>query len=191
MGRQPRQNGSQDLRVGARVGHGSPGALGLFFFFFAMSNERQARTSSATVLLRRLRLGEKGVRAALASGHDPPRHNRTRLGRFAVAEQLGPADREHLDLHVHPVEQRPGQLAPVELDAIRQALQEFRERAGANLAPMLREELWPVVDYYNELNRRAGCLDFLDLLLVARNLVRQNTAVRAELRRWIARRNST
>jgi ATP-dependent exoDNAse (exonuclease V) beta subunit len=66
-------------------------------------------------------------------------------------------------------------------DAIRRALQDFRERAGANLAPLLREELWPVVDYYNELKRRRGCLDFLDLLLLARNLVRHNAAVRAEL----------
>ncbi len=66
-------------------------------------------------------------------------------------------------------------------EAIRQALQDFRERAGANLAPLLREELWPVVNYYDELKRRAGCLDFLDLLLIARNLVRQNASVRAEM----------
>lgn len=66
-------------------------------------------------------------------------------------------------------------------DAIHQGLQDFRARAGANLAPLLRIELWPVVDYYNELKRRAGCLDFLDLLLLARNLVRHNAAVRAEL----------
>ena len=34
---------------------------------------------------------------------------------------------------------------------------------------------------YEEIKRRAGRLDFLDLLLVARNLVRDNAAVRAEL----------
>jgi len=35
--------------------------------------------------------------------------------------------------------------------------------------PLLREELWPLVDIYEDLKRRAGRLDFLDLLLVARN----------------------
>ncbi|HSY79223.1 MAG TPA: UvrD-helicase domain-containing protein, partial [Verrucomicrobiae bacterium] len=46
---------------------------------------------------------------------------------------------------------------------------------------LLRDELWPVVGIYEDLKRRAGRLDFLDLLLVARNLVRDNPAVRAEL----------
>lgn len=65
--------------------------------------------------------------------------------------------------------------------AIRQRLDEFRELAGANLAPILRDELWPVVGYYDELKRRAGRLDFVDLLLLARDLVRDNNAVRVEL----------
>ena len=60
-------------------------------------------------------------------------------------------------------------------------LKKFRDEAGANLAPLLRDELWPVVGIYEDLKRRAGRLDFLDLLLVARNLVRDNAAVRAEL----------
>jgi ATP-dependent exoDNAse (exonuclease V) beta subunit len=60
-------------------------------------------------------------------------------------------------------------------------LKKFRDDAGANLAPILRDELWPVVGIYEDLKRRAGRLDFLDLLLVARNLVRDNPAVRAEL----------
>ena len=66
-------------------------------------------------------------------------------------------------------------------DALRTRLNQFRDRAGANLAPLLRDELWPVVDYYRELKQRAGRLDFLDLLLTARNLVRDNAAVRTEL----------
>jgi ATP-dependent helicase/nuclease subunit A len=66
-------------------------------------------------------------------------------------------------------------------EALRDRLVRFRDNAGANLAPMLRDELWPVVGYYQELKRRAGVLDFLDLLLVARDLVRDNAAVRAEL----------
>jgi ATP-dependent helicase/nuclease subunit A len=64
---------------------------------------------------------------------------------------------------------------------LRARLEKFRDDAGANLAPLLRDELWPIVGIYEELKRRAGRLDFLDLLLVARNLVRENPAVRAEL----------
>ena len=66
-------------------------------------------------------------------------------------------------------------------DALQTRLARFRDAAGANLAPLLRDELWPIVDYYEELKQRAGVLDFLDLLLVARDLVRDNAAVRAEL----------
>jgi ATP-dependent helicase/nuclease subunit A len=64
---------------------------------------------------------------------------------------------------------------------LRARLEKFRDDAGANLAPLLRDELWPVVGIYEDLKRRAGRLDFLDLLLVARNLVRDNPAVRTEL----------
>jgi ATP-dependent exoDNAse (exonuclease V) beta subunit len=64
---------------------------------------------------------------------------------------------------------------------LRARLEKFRADAGANLAPLLRDELWPVVAIYEDLKRRAGRLDFLDLLLVARNLVRDNPAVRVEL----------
>ena len=65
--------------------------------------------------------------------------------------------------------------------ALHERLIKFRDNAGANLAPILRDELWPIVAIYEDLKRRAGRLDFLDLLLVARNLVRGNPAVRAEL----------
>ena len=64
---------------------------------------------------------------------------------------------------------------------LHERLKKFRDDAGANVAPLLREELWPVVGIYEDLKRRAGRLDFLDLLLVARNLVRDNPAVRTEL----------
>ncbi|MBV8452480.1 MAG: UvrD-helicase domain-containing protein, partial [Deltaproteobacteria bacterium] len=65
--------------------------------------------------------------------------------------------------------------------ALRRTLIEFREQAGANLAPLLRQELWPVLGYYEEQKRRAGRLDFLDLLFKARDLVRGHAAVRATL----------
>jgi ATP-dependent helicase/nuclease subunit A len=64
---------------------------------------------------------------------------------------------------------------------LRARLERFRQDAGANLAALLREELRPLVAYYEDAKRRAGELDFLDLLLVARNLVRDNPGVRAAL----------
>ncbi|HLX05067.1 MAG TPA: UvrD-helicase domain-containing protein, partial [Candidatus Binatus sp.] len=64
---------------------------------------------------------------------------------------------------------------------LHERLCKFRDDAGANLAPLLRDELWPIVELYKDIKRRAGRLDFLDLLLVARDLVRENPAVRAEL----------
>ena len=66
-------------------------------------------------------------------------------------------------------------------EALRTRLQEFVDRAGADLAPRLRDELWVVVERYEDIKRRAGCLDFLDLLLCARDLVRGNGRLRAEL----------
>ena len=50
----------------------------------------------------------------------------------------------------------------------------------ADLAACLREELRPVVTAYEERKRRAGRLDFLDLLVRARDLVRGDAGVRAQ-----------
>ncbi len=66
-------------------------------------------------------------------------------------------------------------------DALAAALRTFVDDAGADLAPQLRDELWPVVERYDELKRRAGRLDFLDLLLITRDLLRDDAAVRREL----------
>ena len=51
----------------------------------------------------------------------------------------------------------------------------------ADLAPRLREELRPVVAEYERLKARNGKLDFLDLLLKSRNLVRDDRLVRKTL----------
>ena len=68
--------------------------------------------------------------------------------------------------------------AKVELD-------DFVRRAGAQLAPLLRDDLWPLVEDYERLKGRAGCLDFVDLLLRARDLVRDDAGVRRGLQtRW-------
>ena len=68
-------------------------------------------------------------------------------------------------------------------NALKESLQSFVAEAGADLAPRLREELSSVIDEYERLKERAGCVDFLDLLLRARDLVRDNASVRAELQR--------
>jgi len=46
---------------------------------------------------------------------------------------------------------------------------------------LLQEELRPVIQRYEELKSQSGCLDFLDLLLRARDLVCCNRAVREQL----------
>ena len=69
-------------------------------------------------------------------------------------------------------------------DALAAELEEFRRRADADLAALLRGELLEVIDGYEELKRRTGRLDFLDLLVHARDLVRD----RREVRRYLQRR---
>jgi ATP-dependent exoDNAse (exonuclease V) beta subunit len=68
-------------------------------------------------------------------------------------------------------------------DEVKHELDVLIERCDADLAPLLRDELRPVLDRYEELKRRAGRLDFLDLLLRARDLVRGDPEVRHELQR--------
>lgn len=68
-------------------------------------------------------------------------------------------------------------------DALKERLDAFVAASGADLAPLLRDELWEVVEAYEALKERTGCLDFLDLLVRARDLVRDDAAVRAELQR--------
>ena len=66
-------------------------------------------------------------------------------------------------------------------DAFHASLEQFSEQAGANLAPMLRDEILPIIGHYRELKQRAGRVDFLDLLLTARDLVRSDPILRADL----------
>jgi ATP-dependent helicase/nuclease subunit A len=58
-------------------------------------------------------------------------------------------------------------------------LDQFRMAADADLAALLQEELRGALDRYAEMKAKAGALDFLDLLLLARNLVRDKAQVRA------------
>ncbi len=61
---------------------------------------------------------------------------------------------------------------------LKSQLDRFRLDADADLAAALQEELRGAIDGYERLKARAGALDFLDLLLKARDLVRGNPGVR-------------
>jgi ATP-dependent exoDNAse (exonuclease V) beta subunit len=65
--------------------------------------------------------------------------------------------------------------------ALLRALEEFRTRADADLAALFHREIFEVLERYEEAKRRAGALDFLDLLIRTRDLVRDNMDVRAHL----------
>ena len=63
----------------------------------------------------------------------------------------------------------------------------FRRVADADLAALLQSELAAPVETYGRLKREAGRLDFVDLLLTARDLVRNSDAVRADFQRRFTR----
>ena len=66
-------------------------------------------------------------------------------------------------------------------DELLQWIEEFRRRADADFAAALREEMRGVVDEYNARKQRAGKLDFVDLLIHVRDLVRDQPDVRRYL----------
>ena len=72
-------------------------------------------------------------------------------------------------------------------DALVMALAEFQVQADAELAAMLHGELLACVDRYEALKQREGALDFLDLLVRARNLVRDDEMVRRDFQRRFKR----
>ncbi|CAN5139548.1 hypothetical protein BH09MYX1_BH09MYX1_05420 [soil metagenome] len=68
-----------------------------------------------------------------------------------------------------------------ERDAFKLELDEFLDRADADLAACLHHDLKPAIASYVAMQRKGGRLDFLDLLLVARDLILHDAAVRREL----------
>ena len=62
----------------------------------------------------------------------------------------------------------------------------FIEASDADLAPLLHDALQTPIATYEVLKAKAGRLDFLDLLIKARDLIRDNPAVRGELQRRIS-----
>ncbi len=61
------------------------------------------------------------------------------------------------------------------------AFADFRKRASADRAAHLQNELREVVERYQEAKSKRGRLDFLDLLAKARNLLRDDDALRKQL----------
>ncbi len=59
--------------------------------------------------------------------------------------------------------------------------------ADADLAALLQQELPGALERYREMKAKSGALDFLDLLLVARDLVRDNRRVREGFQRRFER----
>jgi ATP-dependent exoDNAse (exonuclease V) beta subunit len=65
-------------------------------------------------------------------------------------------------------------------DILLAALDDFQVRADADLAAALQPDLLRCVDGYERLKGHEGAMDFLDLLLRARNLVRDDALVRRD-----------
>ena len=72
-------------------------------------------------------------------------------------------------------------------EALLRDLDAFRRDAGADFAAALRDEMQDFVAAYRERKQRAGKLDFVDLLLLVRDLVRDNREVRHYLQNRFAR----
>jgi len=64
------------------------------------------------------------------------------------------------------------------LDQLRAHLDQFRMDADADLAALLQQELGDALARYERLKRRGGSLDFLDLLLKARDLMTSSVELR-------------
>lgn len=60
-------------------------------------------------------------------------------------------------------------------------LKALSKKIGADLAPQLKAELQAVIYRFQESKRRAGKLDFMDLLLLTRDMIRDNAGVRVDL----------
>ena len=66
-------------------------------------------------------------------------------------------------------------------DALFAALQQFKKDADGDLAACLQQELIGATARYQDLKAAAGALDFADLLVKARDLIKSNDAVRRHL----------
>ncbi len=72
-------------------------------------------------------------------------------------------------------------------DHAKAELEAFVAASDADLAPLLHEALQAPIADYEVLKAKAGRLDFLDLLIKARDLIRDNAVVRRELQQRFTR----
>ena len=115
---------------------------------------------------------------------DRPAHGRRRLGsgaRRSVPQSETAEGEDGTRARLPPGVTR-AQLV-VQLDALRTALAQLRLDADADLAAALQQELYGAIERYEALKARAGKLDFLDLLLKARDLVKNDAGVRRGFQR--------
>src|SRR6185295_8634029 len=63
-------------------------------------------------------------------------------------------------------------------ERLQSTLDEFRQHSEADLAALLQSELQDLTERYEELKARSGKLDFVDLLIRTRNLLRESKDVR-------------
>jgi ATP-dependent exoDNAse (exonuclease V) beta subunit len=154
----------------------------------------EAVSSLAAASRRCIRTKDNLVRALA-----PVRELATWIERSA---QLGPRDYDTIEALLiklprdmrRDMKKGSGQFAPGILretvvqirDQLLARLERFRRRAEADLAVLLQSEMRGLVESYEQLKIRSGRLDFTDLLIRARDLVKDN----AEARAWLQRRFS-
>ncbi len=135
---------------------------------------------------------------ALYQDTDPARRVANEV---AVSEQVRPRDYDGLEAQLVSLDsyrfKRPrtgrktspyarGVPRPQVLDehaALVRRIEDFKCDADADLAARLRDELATAIDAYEAAKARVGALDFLDLLVRARDLVRDCADVRAAFQR--------
>ncbi len=66
-------------------------------------------------------------------------------------------------------------------ERLQHSIEQFRRKADADLAAVLHEEMADLVDEYESRKQHAGKLDFVDLLLKVRDLLRDKPSVRKHL----------
>jgi len=135
--------------------------------------DRQADLDAAAKLVR-----ETAPKLKRAKDYDGIRALAQWIERFEAVRA-----RDYDLLEARLLELRKGLRRVKHVDALNHGLEQLRRRADADLAAALREEMLTLVDGYDELKRRGGKLDFLDLLLRARDLVRDDAGVRQYLQR--------
>src|SRR5207244_1934871 len=147
-------------------------------------------------------IGELSVLAEIASACNVPGHPvRQRLqcvvdfmSRFQRSEQIGRRDTDELEALLIRL---PGQLGQSRrkgsgkfseefsrdqvierIERTIDALNLFIERANADLAALLHSEMQDLIEIYEDLKVRSGKVDFVDLLIRTRNLIRDDADVR-------------